>query len=128
MVCSANNLITKERAEGATRCRDASTETFANRASSQVGSDVIASRESDEEEEVGAGERGSFGSLESGVFGVVVAVGLVIIVGAAAIAGRADVEASEDEDGRGTGIAMVARILVMFCQANSSCCTRARKS
>lgn len=127
MVCSANNLITKERAEGATRCRDASTETFANRASSQVGSDVIASRESDEEEEVGAGERGSFGSLESGVF-VVIAVGLVIIVGAAAIAGRADVEAGEDEDGRGTGIAMVARILVMFCQANSSCCTRARKS
>lgn len=47
----------EERAEGATRCRDVSRETFANRASSQVGSGAR-STESEPEEEVGAGERG----------------------------------------------------------------------
>jgi hypothetical protein len=49
----------EERAEGATRCRDVSIETFTNRASSQVGSDAR-SKDSDDdpEEEVGAGERG----------------------------------------------------------------------
>ena len=48
----------EERAEGATRCRDVSRETFANLASSQVGSDANTSTDSDPEEVVGAGESG----------------------------------------------------------------------
>jgi len=50
----------EERAEGATRCRDVSIETFTNRASSQVGSDAKSkdSDGDDPEEDVGAGERG----------------------------------------------------------------------
>jgi len=56
----------EERAEGATRCRDISTrEIFANRASSQVGSDTTTtSTGSDLGEAVGAGERGILGLLD----------------------------------------------------------------
>jgi len=48
----------EERAEGATRCRDVSIETFTNRASSQVGSDARSKDSDDPGEDVGAGERG----------------------------------------------------------------------
>lgn len=55
--CSIISLSTDCRAEGATRCRDVSNETFANRADSQVGSAGV-SRDSGAERVVGAGERG----------------------------------------------------------------------
>lgn len=58
LFCSDKSLIMEERAEGATRCRDVSRETFANRASSQVGSGAAKSTESEPEVVVGAGERG----------------------------------------------------------------------
>jgi hypothetical protein len=57
-LCSMSSLSTDCRAEGATRCRDVSSEeTFANRADSQVGSAGV-SRDSGAERVVGAGERG----------------------------------------------------------------------
>lgn len=57
LLCSMSNLSTDCRAEGATRCRDVSNETFANRADSQVDSTGV-SRDSSAERVVGAGERG----------------------------------------------------------------------
>ena len=58
LVCSDSSLMMEERAEGATRCRDVSIETFANRASSQVGSDASSNDSDEADEAVGAGERG----------------------------------------------------------------------
>ena len=68
LFCSDNSLMMEERAEGATRCRDVSVETFTNRASSQVGSDAR-SKDSDDpgEDDDGAGDRGRLRLRPEGV-------------------------------------------------------------
>jgi hypothetical protein len=111
LLCSDKRRMIEERAEGATRCRDVSTregvETFANRASSQVGSDAMTTTSvgSDFGEAVGAGERGRLGS--DGM--------LLLRTGCCCCC-------------CGTGIDMAPRILVMFCHACSSCWMRSRSS